>query len=159
MNSPLAPRPYPSGERADPQAPAADSSGSGRPFVPLCMTADELAAWRAANRAVTPQRRAARPCSDCPRWFANEMRQQGMCNGAMRAHVTQTDPRRLQQWREATARQRAKIRIRRTTSQVDALASEVRDAVARGGAIPAVAQRLGIDDTYARDLLRREVAA
>lgn len=126
-------------------------------FVPLCMTPEELASWRAMNQRVTGKCHAKRPCSDCPAWFANEMRTKGLCNGALRRAGAQSSPERLAQWRAATARRRAGApRLRRTAAQLALLAQELHERRRQGGAIPAIAKRLGIDVTYARDLLRDE---
>ena len=52
-------------------------------WAPLCMDEAEWARWREMN----PQNMgggikvAHRPCLDCPRWFAVEMRAEGRCNG------------------------------------------------------------------------------
>lgn len=48
-------------------------------FTPTCMTADELAAWRAM--AVRVRNGGERPCVDCPAAFAAAMRASGCCNG------------------------------------------------------------------------------
>jgi hypothetical protein len=50
-------------------------------WAPLCMSADEFAAWREMNGRITGRDRGSRPCDDCPLGFAAEMRAEGRCNG------------------------------------------------------------------------------
>ena len=61
------------------------------PFVPLCMTDDELERWhylnrlhyqlRGGSRTAFARGEAIRPCIDCTRAFADEMGAKGLCNG------------------------------------------------------------------------------
>lgn len=51
-------------------------------WTPLCMDADEFAAWVAMrDRSTASKDRAAIPCTDCLLSFAAEMRAAGTCNG------------------------------------------------------------------------------
>jgi hypothetical protein len=47
-----------------------------------CMTPQEIALWRSANRHLW--RPASEPCADCPAAFAEEMRRKDCCNGIPR---------------------------------------------------------------------------
>lgn len=135
-------------------APATSSAGAAR-FVPLCMTADELAEWRKGNALVSPAKRASRPCEDCIPAFALAMRLEDKCNGTVRqSSPTATEERRAQ-WRAATARKRAGIRVRRTRAETAALARECYERAKNGGAPVAIAARLGLHPGYVRDLIRR----
>ena len=55
-------------------------AGMTEPWTPLCMDADELADWAAANE-VLRDGRAARPCLDCPPSWAETMAAAGSCHG------------------------------------------------------------------------------
>jgi hypothetical protein len=120
------------------------------------MTREEYEDWREAERA---QRRAVgirafRPCADCTLAFQQENLLAGTCNGAIREarDEAQHPPIRLRQWREASARKRAGIRIRRSAAEVRALAVAARALREAGLSYSAIGERFGIDHSYARDL-------
>lgn len=134
-------------------------------FTPLCMDADELAAWRTANAKCNPRHRAPRPCFDCPVAFAVAMRLEGRCNGAMRQDKPTTTPdARLAQWRAASARRRERartgerLRNRRSPSEVRALEQQIAEMTAAGRATSSIAAQLGLTDHYVREI-RARVAA
>lgn len=137
-------------------------------WVPLCMSAEEHGDWLRANARCFPaHQRAARPCSDCPAWFRRENLATGTCNGVERrpggrsvGKAPKHSERRLIQWREAQARKRLGIRLRRSPVEIEMLAARVRALRGLGVSYAAIGRRLGIEQSYARDLaLRKERAA
>lgn len=60
-----------------------EGTPSSEPFIPLCMTPDELADWDKHNRtaAFAAHGAARTPCEDCLLGYALEMRAIGKCNG------------------------------------------------------------------------------
>ena len=78
------------------------------------------------------------------------------CNGPVKMYPTRQahSQRRLLQWREASARKRAGIRIRRNAAEVAALRADVVAAKAAGEPTSVVAARLGIPVTYVQKLAR-----
>ena len=134
-----------------------------REFIPLCMTREELEAWRAANRAVPRKdKRVERPCADCTLEFASAMRLEYKCNGTPRtrgrAPSGKHDERRLLQFREAQARRRAGIRIRRNPQEAAAVRAQIVALYAEGLRTREVAARVGVSTDYAREARRLEAA-
>jgi len=129
-------------------------------WEPACMSAEEYADWKAANALCYRRERVLRPCADCISSFRNENLLAGTCNGAIRRdrRTPSHNSKRLIQWRESHARKRAGIRVRRSPSEVEALAFQARNLRALGATYVAIGRRLGIDQTYARDLCLREAA-
>jgi len=87
------------------------------PPPPACMTAQEFALWRAANRKLKSGTSAAKsPCFDCPLGFAADMRTIGMCDGQPGGVPEEDDEPvptsrgRLRSWAAAAARYRARLR-------------------------------------------------
>jgi hypothetical protein len=66
------------------------------PFIPLCMTPEELAGWEAHNvtAAATRGGRTVIPCSDCLPRFADEMWVLRRCNGIPRGAEPDEEPER-----------------------------------------------------------------
>ena len=123
-------------------------------FVPDCMTDREFLLWQRANWHISDHRlRASRPCLDCPMAFADEMRLAGRCNGTPKREApSKHDPRRLLQWRQAQARKRAGLRVRRSPAEVAELRERVRSIRAQGKTWAGVGAELGIAGEYARSL-------
>ena len=63
------------------------------PFVPACMSSDDLAAWREMNERLNTHQRATRPCEDCipgSRWH-NDALARRACNGSPGRRVEDDD--------------------------------------------------------------------
>jgi hypothetical protein len=128
-------------------------------WFPECMTTAEYAEWRAAERRAYKSAgiKAHRPCEDCPLSFQQENLLRGTCNGAVRKAANEPlyPSKRLRQWREASARKRAGIRVRRSQAEINALAHLIVGMRDGGASYSAIGRLLGMDHTYVRDLYLR----